>query len=295
MMEQTKQNKAIARREIEEFEGKGDVSLGPSLFSADYKLTFGSAPAMDHAGHEQLLKALRGAFPDLRILVAEQIATPDRVANHWIAQGTHRGAFQGIPATGKAVTFTGNNIMHLSQARIRALWGQLDGYGLMTQLGVIPQPVPDYPKSNDGDSGLGTAAPTAGDVVRRFVGKFNAGNVASIDEEYGQSYVLDFPGGPTGAGKEGIRQATEAFLIAFPDLRFAIEDLFEEESRVAWRWTMTGTHRGALGPFTASGRSVRLTGISITKVIDGKIIFDRVRADMVGLLAQIGAAPATPN
>jgi predicted ester cyclase len=294
-MELTKQNKAIARREIEEFEGKGDVSLGPSLFSADYKLTFGGAPAMDHAGHEQLLKALRGAFPDLRILVAEQIATPDRVANHWIAQGTHRGAFQGIPATGKAVTFTGNNIMHLSQGRIRALWGQLDGYGLMAQLGVIPQPVPDYPKSNDGDSGPGTAAPPGGDVVRRFVGKFNAGDVGSIDEEYDRSYVLDFPGGPTGAGKAGIRRATEAFLIAFPDLRFAIEDLFEEESRVAWRWTMTGTHRGALGPFTASGRPVRLTGISITKLIRGKITFDRVRADMVGLLAQIGAVPAAPN
>ena len=52
-----------------------------------------------------------------------------------------------IPATGRAVTFTGNNIMHLSQGRIRALWGQLDGYGRTTQLGVIPQRVPDYPKS----------------------------------------------------------------------------------------------------------------------------------------------------
>jgi steroid delta-isomerase-like uncharacterized protein len=292
-MDRARQNKAIARREIEEFEGRGDVSLGPVLFSSDYKLTFGSAPAMDHAGHEQLLKALRAAFPDLRILVAEQVATEDRVANHWIAQGAHRGAFQGIPATGKAVTFTGNNIMHLSEGRIRALWGQLDGYGLMTQLGVIPQPVPDYPESVDRDSGPG--APSASDVVRRFIGKFNAGDAGSVDEEYDQTYILDFPGGATGAGKAGIRQATEAFLIAFPDLRFTIEDLFEEAGRVAWRWTMTGTHRGLLGPFPASGRPVRLTGISITKVIDGKITCDRVRADMVNLLAQIGAVPATPN
>jgi steroid delta-isomerase-like uncharacterized protein len=295
MMEHTKQIKAIARREIEEFEGKGDVSLGPALFSADYKLTFGSAPAMDHAGHEQLLKALRGGFPDLRISVAEQVATEDRVANHWIAQGTHRGAFQGIPATGRAVTFTGNNIMHLSQGRIRALWGQLDGYGLMTQLGVIPQRVPDYPKSIGRDSVSGPAVTSASDLVRRFVGKFNAGDVATIDEEYDQIYILDFPGGPTGAGKAGIRQASGAFMIAFPDLRFVIEDLFEELNRVAWRWTMTGTHLGVLGPFAASGRPVRLTGISMTQVIDGKITFDRVRADMLGLLAQIGAVPAAPN
>jgi steroid delta-isomerase-like uncharacterized protein len=165
----------------------------------------------------------------------------------------------------------------------------------MTQLGVIPQPVPDYPKSIDEDLGQGAAAPSGGDVIRRFIDKFNAADVGHIDEEYDQSYVLDFPGGPTGAGKAGARQATEGFLIAFPDLRFTIEDLFAEDNRVAWRWTMTGTHRGALGPFPASGRPVRLTGISITQVIDGKITRDRVRADIVGLLAQIGAVPAGPN
>jgi len=289
-MELAEENKALARREIEEFEGRGDTALGPLLFSADYRLTFGGAPAMDHAGHVQLLKGLREGFPDLRIKVAEQVATDDRVANHWIAHGTHRAAFQRIPATGKAVTFTGNNIMHLAGGRIRALWGQLDGFGLMTQLGVIPQPVPDYPKGNRSHARGEESA--ASDVVRRFIAKFNAGDKTTVDVEYDESYVLDFPGGPSAAGKAGIRQATTAFLTAFPDLRFSIEDMFEEGNSVAWRWTMTGTHRGALGPFPASGRPVRLTGISMTQLSNGKIVFDRVRADMVGLLAQIGVIPA---
>lgn len=291
-MERATQNKSVARREIEEFEGRGDVSLGPRLFSTDYQLTFGGAPPMDHAGHQELLRALRVAFPDLRIVVAEQVGSEDRVANHWIAQGTHRGAFQGVPATGKAVTFTGNNIMHFAEGRICALWGQLDAYGLLTQLGVIPQPVPDYPQNTGLSAARASAAPAASEVVRRFVAKFNAAEVATIDNEYAETYVLDFPGGPIAAGKAGIRNATDEFLTAFPDLHFSIEDLFEEDGRAAWRWTMSGTHRGMLGPFAASGRPIRLTGISVTHTTDGRITFDRVRADMVGLLAQIGAIPA---
>ena len=100
-MDRIDENKAIARREIEDFEGKGNVSLARELFAADYKLAFGGMPTMDCAGHEQLIGAFRTAFPDLQIRVTEQVAAADRVGNHWVAQGTHRGAFQGIPATDK--------------------------------------------------------------------------------------------------------------------------------------------------------------------------------------------------
>jgi predicted ester cyclase len=292
-MGRVEQNKALARREIEEFEGDGDVSLAPLLFAADYTLTFADAPAMDHVGHEHLLAALRGAFPDLRIRVAEQVAADERVANHWTARGTHLGPFQGIAATGKAVTFTGNNIMHLAAGRIRALWGQLDSFGLMTQLGAIPHAAPGRSDTGATES-VKNGASGADDVVR-FIGNFDADEVAAIGDEYDNGYVLDFPGGPAGADKAGLRRATRAFHAAFPDLSLKIEDVFSEGDRVAWRWAMTGTHLGALGSYAASGRPVRLNGITITEMIGGKIACDRVRADMAGLLAQIGAVPAATD
>ncbi len=139
-MSRANENKAIARREIEEFEGDGRLALGSELFAPDYELTFGGYPATDRAGHEHMLATFREGFPDLNIKVALQVAADDRVANHWVAHGTHRGAFQGIPATGKAVKLTGNNLMHIEGGRIRALWGQLDAIGLMGQLGVMPEP-----------------------------------------------------------------------------------------------------------------------------------------------------------
>ena len=293
-MDRIDENKAIARREIEDFEGKGNVSLARELFAADYKLAFGGMPTMDCAGHEQLIGAFRTAFPDLQIRVTEQVAAADRVGNHWVAQGTHRGAFQGIPATDKAVTITGHNVMHIADDRIRAIWGQFDAVGLMAQLGAIPGPVPAYAASDTRSATSSPSARGSADVVRRFIAKFNEGRLDEIDAEYDQNYVLDFPGGPAGAGKQGIRSATTEFRAAFPDLRFAIDDLFDEGERAAWRWTMTGTHKGKLGPVPASGRKVQVPGISIISLREGRIVRDRVRADMVGLLAQIGAI-ASPS
>jgi steroid delta-isomerase-like uncharacterized protein len=284
-------NKAIARREIEEYEGKGNLAAAGELFAPGYTLHFPGLPPLDRAGHENVLRGFREAFPDLRIEVTEQIAAKDRVANHWVAHGTHRAAFQGIPATGRGVTITGNNVMQFLGGAIVELWGQLDAVGLLGQLGAIPGPAPDRvpdPRPPASDEGGGA------DVVRRFVTKFNEGQLDSIADEYDETYVLDFPGGPTGRGKEGLRRATSEFRAAFPDLHFATEDLFEERGRVAWRWTMKGTHRGALGPFAASGRAVVLRGISLVHVRRGLVTYDRVRADMAGLLMQIGAIP-TPG
>jgi steroid delta-isomerase-like uncharacterized protein len=186
-MDRIDENKAIARREIEDFEGKGNVSLARELFAADYKLAFGGMPTMDCAGHEQLIGAFRTAFPDLQIRVTEQVAAADRVGNHWVAQGTHRGAFQGIPATDKAVTITGNNVMHIADDRIRAIWGQFDAVGLMAQLGAIPGPVPAYAASDTRSATSSPSARGSADVVRRFIAKFNEGRLDEIDAEYDQN------------------------------------------------------------------------------------------------------------
>jgi steroid delta-isomerase-like uncharacterized protein len=292
-MSNVDENRAIARREIEEFEGKGNLAAAAELFAPGYTLHFPGFAAMDRAGHERVIGAFRVAFPDLRIGVAEQVATTDRTANHWVAHGTHRGPFQGIPATGKAVRITGNNIMHIEAGRIRELWGQLDSVGLLGQLGIIPGPPDDpAPQPFTLDSALVGSSGRGADTVRRFVAKFNEGRLDTIDEEFDEQYALDFPGGPTGRGKDGIRRAATEFRGAFPDLHFATDDLFEEGDRVAWRWTMTGTHRGSLGPFPASDRAVQLPGISLFQLRDKRIARDRVRADMAGLLAQIGAIPA---
>lgn len=128
-------------------------------------------------------------------------------------------------------------------------------------------------------------------TVRRFIDNFNKKDAETLARNFAEDYVLDFPGGPIAEGIDGGRQATSGFIGTFPDLRFATDDLFADRDRVVWRWTMTGTHNDDLGPIPPSGKSVTLTGISMLRLRDGKITEDKVRADMVGLLQQIGAMP----
>jgi steroid delta-isomerase-like uncharacterized protein len=136
----TESNKTLARREMEEFEGKGRLAVADEVLAPDYQLHFPGFPTLDREGHKQVITAFRAAFPDMTVTVETQIAEGDRVANQLVMRGTHLGPFQGVPATGRAVTVTGNNLMRIDGGQIKELWGYLDTLGMLQQFGVIPAP-----------------------------------------------------------------------------------------------------------------------------------------------------------
>src|SRR4029077_9078040 len=49
------------------------------------------------------------------------------------------------------------------------------------------------------------------------------------------------------------------------------EDVIAHDDRVVVRWTSWGTHKGNLLGVPASGRPVKITGIDIFRVKDGKL------------------------
>jgi predicted ester cyclase len=55
-------------------------------------------------------------------------------------RGTHQGDFQGIPPTGKPVTFTSIDVYHIAGGKIVEVWSQIDLLSLLQQLGVVPAP-----------------------------------------------------------------------------------------------------------------------------------------------------------
>jgi predicted ester cyclase len=136
----TEMNKTIARREAEEFEGKGNLNVADEVFAPNYRLHFPGYPPMDVDGHKMLMSAFRVGFPDMRVIIEEQVAEGILVTNRLKLTGTHTGSFQGIPASGKQVTIVGINIMRFEGEKIVEIRGVLDVMGLMQQIGVIPAP-----------------------------------------------------------------------------------------------------------------------------------------------------------
>ncbi len=81
----------------------------------------------------------RVAFPDLVFTVEDVIAEGDKAACRLSVRATHRGTFQGAPATGKQVKQTGIDILRFADGKLVERWGEFDSLGLLAQLGLAPR------------------------------------------------------------------------------------------------------------------------------------------------------------
>ena len=73
------------------------------------------------------------------------------------------------------------------------------------------------------------------------------------------------------AGRDAIAGHTQGYFAAFPDFVLEHRGVFRDGDTVTFEWTALGTHTGDVPGFPASGRSVRLTGVSVC-TMDGDLI-----------------------
>ncbi len=138
---ETQANKAMVRRFFEEVWSTGDIGRRDDFLHADYRGHMAGAEApIDRDGWTAWFQGFRVAFPDARFTVEDLLGEGDRVAARLTMRGTHAGALNGIPPTGRAVVVTGMSIERLVGGRIVEGWNQNDALGLLTQLGVLPPP-----------------------------------------------------------------------------------------------------------------------------------------------------------
>jgi len=133
-------NKNIVRRFFEEGPSKGDLSAANELLAPNFALhtPLPSAPGIQ--GMNDVITACRAAFEHLNVTIDDMLADGDRVAARFTACGMHKGAFMGLPPTGKSITMTGIEIFRIENGKIAELWGEANLLGLMQQLGIIPAP-----------------------------------------------------------------------------------------------------------------------------------------------------------
>jgi steroid delta-isomerase-like uncharacterized protein len=75
---------------------------------------------------------------------------------------------------------------------------------------------------------------------------------------------------------------------AFSEMKLTIEDILGADDKVVVRWSATMTHTGHALGFPPSGKSVRIGGISIARILNGKIVEGWDNWDQLGMLEQIG-------
>ncbi|MCG3208108.1 MAG: hypothetical protein FOGNACKC_01710 [Anaerolineae bacterium] len=92
-------------------------------------------------------------------------------------------------------------------------------------------------------------------------------------------------------GQDGLRRAMTRCFRAFPDIHFTQDSLIIQGNAIALAWTAQATHQGRLMNIPASGRSVRVQGVSLLTIANGKIKEASYIWDVAGLLRGIGLLP----
>ncbi len=131
--------------EIQERWGKavssGDLEAFDEIIAAtitDHDPAPDQAPGP--AGFKQFFSQLRIAFPDLKITPEHALTSGNELAVAYTIEGTHLGAFMGIPATGKRIKARGMQIARFTDGKAVERWGSSDELGILKQLGATTVP-----------------------------------------------------------------------------------------------------------------------------------------------------------
>ncbi|MFI5113961.1 MAG: ester cyclase [Terriglobales bacterium] len=128
-------------------------------------------------------------------------------------------------------------------------------------------------------------------IARRlFEVALNQNNWDVYNEIHSQDFVAH--AGKRSVGLAEDLQDAKGWRQAFPDGQYTVDQMIAEGDRVVVQFTGRGTNTGTGNGLPATGKHVEVTGVTIFRIVHGKIVEEWSEYDMFGLLRQLGLAPA---
>ena len=133
----------LARHFVEEVWNQGDLSVIDELCVPDIIRRVPPSIGSDTYSAEEMKQSIiswHEAFPDAKITVNKWgiIASTNQVVVRWRFDGTHKGEYMGIPATGKKVRNSGISILRFVRGKIVSDYAMWDDLHTWKQLEVEP-------------------------------------------------------------------------------------------------------------------------------------------------------------
>ena len=79
-------------------------------------------------------------FPDARVAIDACVEQGDLLAVRYTLSATHRGDFMGVPAIARPIRVAIQTFFRFANGKVVERWQSADIFGLMTQIGAVPQP-----------------------------------------------------------------------------------------------------------------------------------------------------------
>jgi len=141
------------------------------------------------------------------------------------------------------------------------------------------------------------AAPDNTQIVLHFIEEcWNADRTDIVAENLGSKARIHDPVFPNlAAGADNMRQHIEACRRGFPDIKFQIDDTISERNEVVIHWTARGTHKGDFLGMHPTNRPAVVTGTSIYRLINGRIVEQWAHWNLMTMMEQLGAQQEQPT
>jgi steroid delta-isomerase-like uncharacterized protein len=305
------ENKDIVRAFYDEVWNKANLDYLDQVYTDDFRLNAlwqntalgGSGTAAKHEAKATISRWLDG-FPDLHVSVDEQIAEGDFVASRHVLVGTQAKEFMGIPNTGKSGAVSGITINRLRGNKIAEVWTCWDAVGFMMELGVIPRPPREGPFEDAEEvraahtelpAGRSSSDESKAVVQSFFRELWVEGRLEVADELCTDTFIGHPSADAVTRGPAEVKKLVSEWRIGVPDMSLEIHAQHAEGPRCVTRFTGRGTHKGVWFGIPATGKQVSMSGIAISRVVDGRVVSTWAEFDGMGLLEQLGVIPKRPG
>jgi steroid delta-isomerase-like uncharacterized protein len=120
---------------------------------------------------------------------------------------------------------------------------------------------------------------------------FNKNNMEIADEVYDANVFYHEPSAGEVIGLEPLKQFVVTWRAAFPDSLLKIEEVVDEDDRLAVRWTFTGTHKGTFRGVAPTGHPIKFSAMYFYRFAMGKVVEIHAMVNALMLFQQIGLVP----
>jgi uncharacterized protein (TIGR02246 family) len=131
-------------------------------------------------------------------------------------------------------------------------------------------------------------------LLERQTAAWAARDPVLFASSYAPHAIVTSPTGGVLEGREEVERIARKWFQAFPDIRFAPEDVLIDGNRVLQIARVSGTHGGEFFGMPATGRKVDVLFALLMTVADGLITHERRILDFTGVLVQVGVLKAKP-
>jgi steroid delta-isomerase-like uncharacterized protein len=113
----------------------GDTDRLLSVMAPDFVMHLAEFPEpLGRDAWREGFELMKRAFPDLEAQIDDLVAADDKVALRLTLRGTHQGEFQGIPATGRTISYVSHEFYRVRDGLFAEEWICSDTASLFRQL-----------------------------------------------------------------------------------------------------------------------------------------------------------------